>query len=183
MGAFVEGELYPSWMQFFPSPFLPLFFLYFSFSSYSRSNHSVLYINNSGSLQVTDLWYDWPNGRNFNIIQKQLGSKLYDLEWNNGASFYYYLDKNECKRLHFELGILKPNWLEGAKYLGMEYVDGFLCNVWEKMDLIWYYEDSLTNRPVHWRFFTGWYIHCYIHLLLLIIERVMKAQIYNSVLC
>jgi hypothetical protein len=26
VGAFVEGELYPSWMQFFPSPFLPLFF-------------------------------------------------------------------------------------------------------------------------------------------------------------
>jgi hypothetical protein len=28
VGAFVEGELYPSWMQFFPSPFLPLFFLF-----------------------------------------------------------------------------------------------------------------------------------------------------------
>jgi hypothetical protein len=28
VGAFVEGELYPSWMQFFPSP-LPLFFLFF----------------------------------------------------------------------------------------------------------------------------------------------------------
>jgi hypothetical protein len=27
VGAFVEGELYPSWMQFFPSPLLPLFFL------------------------------------------------------------------------------------------------------------------------------------------------------------
>jgi hypothetical protein len=33
VGAFVEGELYPSWMQFFPSPFLPLFFLsLFAFS-------------------------------------------------------------------------------------------------------------------------------------------------------
>jgi hypothetical protein len=29
MGAFVEGELYLSWMQFFPSPFMPLFFLLF----------------------------------------------------------------------------------------------------------------------------------------------------------
>jgi hypothetical protein len=29
VGAFVEGELYPSWMQFFPSPLLPLFFLFF----------------------------------------------------------------------------------------------------------------------------------------------------------
>jgi hypothetical protein len=33
VGAFVEGELYPSWMQFFPSPFLPLFFSLFTFSS------------------------------------------------------------------------------------------------------------------------------------------------------
>jgi hypothetical protein len=42
VGAFVEGELYPSWMQFFPSPFLPLFFSLFAFSSsfsfYSRAN-------------------------------------------------------------------------------------------------------------------------------------------------
>ena len=28
VGAFVEGELYLSWMQFFPSPFLPYSFLY-----------------------------------------------------------------------------------------------------------------------------------------------------------
>jgi hypothetical protein len=27
VGAFVGGELYLSWMQFFPSPLLPLFFL------------------------------------------------------------------------------------------------------------------------------------------------------------
>jgi len=121
--------------------------------------HSVLYINNSGSLQVTDLWYDWSKGRNFNIIQKQLGRKLYDLEWNNGTSFYYYLDKDECKRMHFDVGILRPNWLEGAKYLGMKYVDGFLCNEWEKVDFIWYYEDAITNRPVHWRFFSGMSVH------------------------
>jgi hypothetical protein len=29
VGAFVEGKLYPSWLQLFPSPFLPLFFLFF----------------------------------------------------------------------------------------------------------------------------------------------------------
>jgi hypothetical protein len=28
VGAFVGGELYLSWMQFFPSPLLPLFFLF-----------------------------------------------------------------------------------------------------------------------------------------------------------
>jgi hypothetical protein len=31
VGAFVEGELYLSRMQFFPSPFLPLFFSFISF--------------------------------------------------------------------------------------------------------------------------------------------------------
>ncbi|KAH9292502.1 hypothetical protein KI387_001872, partial [Taxus chinensis] len=121
--------------------------------------HSLLYINNSESLQVTDLWYDWPNGRNFNIIQKQLGRKLYDLEWNNGTSFYYYLDKEECRKMHFEVGILRPDWLRDARYVGVESVDGFLCNVWEKANFIHYYEDVLTNRPLHWIFFTGMSVH------------------------
>jgi hypothetical protein len=31
VGAFVESELYPSWMQFFPRPLLPLFFIFFIF--------------------------------------------------------------------------------------------------------------------------------------------------------
>jgi hypothetical protein len=31
VGAFVEGELHSSWMQFFPSLFLPLFLFYFLF--------------------------------------------------------------------------------------------------------------------------------------------------------
>jgi hypothetical protein len=32
VGAFVEGELYPSWMQFFPSPLLPLYFSFLCFA-------------------------------------------------------------------------------------------------------------------------------------------------------
>uniref|UniRef100_A0A7N0RC06 Uncharacterized protein n=1 Tax=Kalanchoe fedtschenkoi TaxID=63787 RepID=A0A7N0RC06_KALFE len=119
--------------------------------------HSILFMNYTGSLQLIHLWYDWPNGRNFNIIQDQLGEEiLYDLEWNNGTSFFYTLDANrKCRTAHLEVGILRPNWLDGAKYLGQENVDGFLCNVWEKVDFIWYYEDVVTKRPVHWRFFTG----------------------------
>ncbi|PIN17036.1 hypothetical protein CDL12_10306 [Handroanthus impetiginosus] len=118
--------------------------------------HSILFVNYSGSLSLIDLWYDWPNGRNFNIIQHQLGKLLYDLEWSNGTSFYYTLDSNkECRSVHFEVGILRPNWLEGAEYLGQETVDGFLCNVWQKVDFIWYYEDVVTKRPVHWVFYTG----------------------------
>lgn len=30
-----------------------------------------------------------------------------------------------------------------------------MCNVWEKVDFIWYYEDVVTKRPVHWVFYTG----------------------------
>ncbi|KAJ9163971.1 hypothetical protein P3X46_023590 [Hevea brasiliensis] len=123
--------------------------------------HSILFMNNSaGNLQVVDLWYDWPNGRNFNIIQNQLGKLLYDLEWDNGTSYIYTLDSNqECRTLRFPVGVLRPNWLEGANYLGQQQVDGFLCNVWEKVDFIWYYEDVKTKRPVYWAFYTGMVAH------------------------
>ncbi|XP_010525636.1 PREDICTED: uncharacterized protein At4g14100-like isoform X2 [Tarenaya hassleriana] len=113
--------------------------------------HAVLFINNSGSLQKTDLWYDWVNGRNFNIIQKQLGELTYDLEWNNGTSFYYTLgESGKCREITFEVGILRPNWLEDAEYVGVRHVDGFLCNAWTKVDFIWYYEDVESKLPA-WR--------------------------------
>ncbi|XAR50406.1 hypothetical protein NMG60_11004722 [Bertholletia excelsa] len=122
--------------------------------------HSVLFMNRSGTLQKVDLWYDWPNGRNFNIIQNQLGKLTYDIEWNNGTSFIYTLDSNrECQVLRFEVGLLRPDWLDGANYLGQKYIDGFLCNVWEKVDFIWYYEDVATLRPVYWVFYTGYSAH------------------------
>lgn len=118
--------------------------------------HSRLFVNYSGSLSLIDLWYDWTNGRNFNIIQDQLGSVLYDLEWNNGTSFFYSLDSTkQCSSAQLEVGILRPNWLDGAEYLGQETVDGFLCNVWQKVHFLWYYEDVVTKRPVHWVFYTG----------------------------
>ncbi|KAG9160447.1 hypothetical protein Leryth_008848 [Lithospermum erythrorhizon] len=122
--------------------------------------HSILFVNYSGALSLIDLWYDWPNGRNFNIIQDQLGKLLYDLEWTNGTSFFYKLDSSrECQSAEVGVGILRPNWLEGGNYLGQEYVDGFLCNVWEKAEFLWYYEDVVTKRPVHWTFYTGRSIH------------------------
>ncbi|KAK4371858.1 hypothetical protein RND71_007242 [Anisodus tanguticus] len=123
--------------------------------------HSLLFVNYTGSLSLIDLWYDWTNGRNFNIIQDQLGKLLYDLEWNNGTVFRYTLDddKEECSSSLIDVGILRPNWLDGATYLGQQFVDGFQCNVWQKVDFIWYYEDAVTKRPVHWVFYTGRSIH------------------------
>lgn len=120
--------------------------------------HALLMMNFSGALSLIDLWYDWPNGRNFNIIRDQLSSSLfYDLEWNNGTSFFYRLDpgSEECRSAQVGVGILRPNWLDGATYLGQLRVNGFLCNVWEKVDFIWYYEDVATKRPVKWIFYTG----------------------------
>jgi hypothetical protein len=35
VGAFVEGELLLSWMQMFPSPFMPFIFIFIAFSSRS----------------------------------------------------------------------------------------------------------------------------------------------------
>ncbi|TQD79428.1 hypothetical protein C1H46_035035 [Malus baccata] len=96
-------------------------------------------------------------GVNEHVINKVLGSVAYDLEWNNGTSFFYTLDSaRECRTVQVEVGILRPDWLDGAKYLGRRHVDGgFLCNVWEKADFITYYEDVDTKRPVHWIFYTG----------------------------
>ncbi|XP_050226132.1 uncharacterized protein At4g14100-like [Mercurialis annua] len=123
--------------------------------------HSILFMNNTaGNLQAVDLWYDWIKGRNFNIIQNQQGKLLYDLEWNNGTSYIYTLDSaQECRTLHFPVGILRPDWLDGATYLGQRQVDGFLCNVWEKVDFITYYEDVISKRPVYWEFYTGMVAH------------------------
>ncbi|PHT73891.1 hypothetical protein T459_21168 [Capsicum annuum] len=122
--------------------------------------HSLLFVNYNGSLSLIDLWYDWTNGRNFNIIQDQLGKLLYDLEWNNGTIYRYTLDdKKKCSVAQIDVGVLPPNWLHGAAYLGQELFDGFLCNVWQKVDFVWYYEDVVTKRPVHWIFYTGRSIH------------------------
>lgn len=118
--------------------------------------HSILMLNFSGELQLKYLWYDWTNGRNFIITESQLGKLRYDLELNNGTSFYYTLDSDrECTSVQFGIGILRPNWLEGGTYVGQRHVDGFLCYVWEKADFITYYEDVVTRRPVLWVFHSG----------------------------
>ncbi|PRQ37536.1 hypothetical protein RchiOBHm_Chr4g0403651 [Rosa chinensis] len=126
-------------------------------SPWPEQFHALLYMNTSSAhLQLSDVWYDWPKGRNVNIFQKQLGELLYDVEWNNGTSFYYTLGEGgHCQVMAFEVGIPRPDFLDGANYLGTEVIDGFLCNVWEKVDFIWYYEDVQTKRPVRWDFYDG----------------------------
>lgn len=126
-------------------------------AKWPKQFHSVLLVNNSdGSLQKKDLWYDWPNGRNLNLIQYQLGELMHSLLWDNGTSFYYTLDSNKkCDITQYPIGILTPNWLHGATYVGRRYVDNILCNVWEKVDFITYSEDVASKRPVSWTFYNG----------------------------
>ena len=53
--------------------------------------HSIIVMNNSGVIEIVDLWYDSTDGYNYNIIQRQLESALYVLEIDYGVSYYYKL--------------------------------------------------------------------------------------------
>ncbi|XP_062190349.1 uncharacterized protein At4g14100-like [Phragmites australis] len=124
--------------------------------------HAVVFTNlteSGGRLQLIDLYYDWPGGRNLNLIRDQLsGDPLYDVEWTNGTS--YYFDSASCRTVRFPVGLLPPDWLAaGAVYLGREAIDGFDCHVWTKVDFVWYYEEVATGRPVRWNFFNGMQQH------------------------
>jgi hypothetical protein len=115
--------------------------------------HAVCFQNRSSHLALTDLWYDWRGGRNANIIHRQLGPTTFDIEWTNGTSFFFSDQAGGgCKTLHFQVGILRPDWLNGARYLGRGEKDGFACDVWTKAEFITYYADVKTGRPVFWRF-------------------------------
>ncbi|GBG78530.1 hypothetical protein CBR_g27755 [Chara braunii] len=121
--------------------------------------HAQLFQNFSGKLSIVDLYYDYTNGRNLNVIHHQLATSLYDLEWTNGTSFYFDVEKGTCRTMHFPVGVLRPTWLDGATYRGKEVVDGFVTNVWTKIDFITYYADVATGRPVRWTFFNGMDMH------------------------
>ncbi|XP_039043061.1 uncharacterized protein At4g14100-like [Hibiscus syriacus] len=102
------------------------------------------------------MWYDWPKGRNFYPRQQQLGHYIYEVEWNNRTTLYYTLAINgTCDAIDFGIGIPWPDFLDGANYVGTQLKDGFLSNVWEKVDFIWHCEDVATRRPVRWDFSAG----------------------------
>lgn len=161
-------------------------------------------------------YYDWPGGRNLNLIRYQQGGATYDVEWNNRTSFMFDRATGSCRTINFTVvgigswqqrtvlgfsiartfsrvraceehhramtrhceassasiltiqplvklgppppprqGILRPDWLDGATYLGEEDVDNRTTHVFTKEDFITYYEDVHTGRPVRWRFHTS----------------------------
>ncbi|XP_066399975.1 uncharacterized protein At4g14100-like [Miscanthus floridulus] len=123
--------------------------------------HAVLFTNLTNysdastgpPLRITDLYYDWPRRRNLNLVRHQLSSDpLYDVEWNNGTTFYF--DSSACRVERFPVGVLPPWWLSGggAEYLGRRVAGGIDCHVWGKAGFIFYYEEARTGRPVRWDF-------------------------------
>ncbi|EIE21544.1 hypothetical protein COCSUDRAFT_17537 [Coccomyxa subellipsoidea C-169] len=118
--------------------------------------HAVAVQNRSGSLALVDLYYEWQRGRNANLIHSQLGTTLYDIEYTNHTSYYFNLEEGTCRKITFPVGILTPDWLANATYLGTENVDAHDTHVWTKADgFIKYYADVHTGLPVRWIFFDG----------------------------
>ena len=118
------------------------------------TNYSVA--STGPPLRITDLYYDWPRRRNLNLVRHQLSADpLYDVEWNNGTSFYF--DSSTCRVERFPVGVLPPWWLSGggAEYMGRGVTGGIECHVWGKAGFIVYYEEATTGRPVRWNFIDG----------------------------
>lgn len=126
--------------------------------------HIVQFRN--GTSSVIDLYYDWRRKRNANLIRRQLESGvLSDIEYNNKTSFYFTRSRPEkgCRKVEFHVGILAPDWLAGARYLGTRVINGFDCHGWAKgegrpegEDFVHYWarvEDR--SRPVRWTFHVG----------------------------
>ncbi|CAA6660067.1 unnamed protein product [Spirodela intermedia] len=94
--------------------------------------------------------------RNIIVMQWQLTEVMYDVEWGNGTTFYYTLGPaGSCRVEHFPVGILRPDFMADATYLGRVRTDGFLCDRWQKLGFIWYYQEVATKRPVRWDFYDG----------------------------
>lgn len=113
---------------------------------------ATLLVNRSGSLAELELAYDWPGGRNLIRIGKQQGNVIWDVEWNNGSSFYIDKQAQTCKTLSMPVGILTPDWLGNATYLGEETVDNIPCHKWTKAKFVDYWADKATGIPVRWTF-------------------------------
>ncbi|CAM9958546.1 unnamed protein product [Ectocarpus sp. 12 AP-2014] len=85
--------------------------------------------------------YDYAAGRNLNIIQTQSGEEdgpLFDNERANGTTYYYHPAKAKskyCNVIDFGVGIIRPDWLEGATYLGEEECGIYQCHKWEQGEI------------------------------------------------
>ena len=100
--------------------------------------------------------YDWQ--RQVNLIQISPDGNnsdvLHDLELGTGKSFYFTPTRRACTPVNFSVGILRPDWLSNATYLGVvrPAAIGRPVRAWTKADFIDYYADVETCEPVAWYF-------------------------------
>jgi hypothetical protein len=119
--------------------------------------HAVLltnYTESGGRLELVDVYYDWPRGRTLNILRAQLsGEPVFDILWANGSTYAFdHSASPSCTAALLPVGLLPPDWVDGAAYVGRDVVDGFDCHIWSHRFFTRYYEEVATGRPVFWVF-------------------------------
>lgn len=100
-------------------------------------------------------WYDFQRGANLIQISPDANNSdvTWDLELDNHHSYYYQPARRHCMEIDMPVGILRPDWLLGAEFLGTRVVNGQQTVAWTKADFIDYYADPVTCEPV------AWYMH------------------------
>eukprot|EP00316_Scyphosphaera_apsteinii_P017690 CAMPEP_0119319928 /NCGR_PEP_ID=MMETSP1333-20130426/50847_1 /TAXON_ID=418940 /ORGANISM="Scyphosphaera apsteinii, Strain RCC1455" /LENGTH=194 /DNA_ID=CAMNT_0007326483 /DNA_START=89 /DNA_END=673 /DNA_ORIENTATION=+ len=104
--------------------------------------------------ETTITFYDWLAGANLIKITPDSNHSdvLWDLELNTRHSFYFRPARNSCQSIDFPVGILRPDWLNNATYLGRVIHNGRECFKWTKVDFIDYYAATESCEPVAWYF-------------------------------
>ena len=112
----------------------------------------------SGNASVTT-YYDVTKGANLLIItpDENKSDVLWDLELDTKSSYYFTPSRHTCTRMSFPVGILRPDWLHGAQYLGVRpcpFQPDQQCAGWTKDRFIDYYAYLDTCAPASWYFWS-----------------------------
>eukprot|EP00747_Dinoflagellata_sp_TGD_P209416 gnl/TRDRNA2_/TRDRNA2_82813_c0_seq1.p1 gnl/TRDRNA2_/TRDRNA2_82813_c0~~gnl/TRDRNA2_/TRDRNA2_82813_c0_seq1.p1 ORF type:complete len:241 (-),score=28.98 gnl/TRDRNA2_/TRDRNA2_82813_c0_seq1:53-775(-) len=108
----------------------------------------------AGSCSNVTTYYDWERQANLIVDQPDDPAKttLWDLELGNQHSYYFHPANKQCSFIHFAVGILRRDWLDGANYTGVSVINGRHVLGWTKADFIDYYADADDCTPVRWYF-------------------------------
>lgn len=99
-------------------------------------------------------YYDWGMQANLLVIRPDGGGvndTLWDLELGN-HHYLFHPALRQCKFSELSIGVLRPDWLDGAAYLGESVVRGKRVQGWTKADFIDYYASAEDCTPVRWFF-------------------------------
>ena len=103
---------------------------------------------------TTVTYYDFEHGANLIQITSDddPAAVLWDLELNSHHSYYFTPSERSCQKMRFPVGILRPDWLANATFLGKSVRNGRPVLGWTKVDFIDYYADAESCEPVSWYF-------------------------------